>query len=140
MTDIERLEHKIVTDGIIIAETKDEILSACSVPLTREHYVIGLNSNILKTNAQKKTALLHESGHCYAHAFYKKTDLLSTRRKAEYRADKHVAENEITKEKIESVAKTELITHICEFAEFFGVTTEYMKRIFFIHFGTEFVA
>lgn len=56
-----------------------------------------------------------------------------------YRADKWVAENKITKEKIDYANRKAGCTELSEFAEYFNVTKEYMKRMLKIHYNIDYM-
>ncbi len=141
MTDIEELSDIIEQNGTILAFTplKHSKLAAFSCRLKDERCAIAVDEKKLETNANVKTALLHEFAHCITGTFYNEYTSPQMRQKLEYRADKHVAENDIKKSDIIRASRSG-ITEIWEFAEYFNITVEYMKRIFYIHFRMEFLS
>ena len=105
---------------------------------TSEGDIIAVDEKHCETSSVLKSALYHENGHCATGMFYDKSSSVYFKMRCEYIADKYVANNWITKEMIEKAHKEEGIEYIWEFAEYFNITIEYMKRIFYIHFQTEF--
>jgi hypothetical protein len=138
MTDIERLYEEIEDSGVVIINfcKRHKAMAVCDAD---GYCSIGIDENKIKSQAEHKSILLHERGHCSTHTFYNQSTPVEMRGKLERRADRYVAENDITKFMIHKAHIDDGLTEAWEFAEHFGVTVEYMKRILNIHFQMEFL-
>ncbi|MCL2636927.1 MAG: hypothetical protein FWD48_01015 [Oscillospiraceae bacterium] len=139
MNDIEVIINELDESGIDIDDFQFEDIRAVSICQEDGARSIGLDKRQFETSAELKSVLLHEQGHCETHTFYNASTSPLMRGKLERRADRYVTENKITKYDIVKANKREGLTEIWEFAEHFGVTVEYMKRIMNIHFQMEFM-
>jgi hypothetical protein len=139
MTDIEGIYDELYNSGIDVFNMEFEKIKAASLCDAEGDRSIAIDNSKLDSDADLKTVLLHEQGHCETHTFYSvNTDELM-RGKLERRADRFVAENKITKYDIARANRCEGLVEAWEFAEHFGVTVDYMKRLMNIHFQMEFM-
>jgi hypothetical protein len=141
MNDIEVIYDEITESGNYIIEKsiEKEDLKAYAICDHEGDCLVVMDKYKLDSFAEHKSAALHEQGHCETHTFYNEQTSPIMRGKLERRADKYVAENKITKYDIVKANKREGLVEIWEFAEHFGVTVEYMKRLMWIHFQMEFM-
>lgn len=101
--------------------------------------IVIVDERKLETQSELKSLLLHEYGHCQTDGFYTENTSDLLRLKCEYRADKYIADNLITREMIDEAHELHGYLEYWEFAEHFSVTGAYMKRLLHIHFGMEFM-
>lgn len=141
MNDVEELYDEIVSEGIEVINFKfsSEDAGAVSVCDKSDRCLIAIDEKRCENSADRKSKLFHEYGHCRTGAFYTLPSRYYYRARCEYKADKYIAQNKITKEKIEYANKKEGCTEPWEFAEYFNVTPEYMKRMLNIIYGMEFM-
>ena len=139
MTDVEKIyielnNREIDTFNITLRNIKSASYcdedGCCSV---------AVDENQIKTPEEFKVVLLHEQGHCETNSFYGVHTHDLERARLEFRADRYVAETKITKCAIDKAHQKEGLIEVWEFAEYFGVTVEYMKRLMGIHFQMEFM-
>jgi len=138
MSDIEVILNELDENGIDVDDYTFEKLRAVSI-CQDGICSIGIDMQKIETAADLKSVLLHEQGHCETHTFYNEQTSQLMRGKLERRADKYVADNKITSYMIRAASIKEGITDLWEFAEYFGVTDDYMKRIMNIHFDMDFL-
>lgn len=141
MNDVEEFYMEILNNDIDVINFvfQNNKVGAMSVCNNFNQYLIAIDEKSCDSSADVKSKLYHEFGHCKTDAFYNLFSPNQVKQKCEYRADRYVAQNKITKEKIEYASKKEGCTEAWEFAEYFNVTVDYMKRILKIHYGMEFM-
>jgi hypothetical protein len=139
MTEVEKIYSELENSDIAVVNMTFGKVSAVSVCDYSGKRAIVVDEKKFQSSEELKSTLLHEQGHCETYAFYGVYTSNTVRSKREYRADKYVAENKITKHMIDSVHKKEGYTESWEFAEHFGVTNDYMKRLMNINLGIEFM-
>jgi hypothetical protein len=139
MTDIEKIYVELDESGIDVLEIRNSKIKAVSLIDDEEDRAVAVDEKLFDDYAELKTALLHEQGHCEAYAFYNEYSSYEVRQKREREADEWVAENKITAKMIETAHIKEGYTEVWEFADHFGVTVKYMKRLMYIHFNAEFM-
>lgn len=81
----------------------------------------------LASNADEKTKLAHELGHCATGAFYNQYSPYDLRARHERRADKWAIKKLIPKDELDA-AVADGRTDIWELAEWFGVTENFMRK------------
>lgn len=81
----------------------------------------------LTSNADEKTKLAHELGHCATGAFYNQYSPHDLRGRHERRADKWAIKKLIPKDELDA-AVADGRTEIWELAEWFGVTEDFMRK------------
>jgi hypothetical protein len=133
VTDIESLSEATERDGTPIFALNFKSGNCAMSVRTPLGDAIAVSRICRGDPAKFKSALLHEGGHCATGAFYGISSSRFTRLKCEYKADRHVARERITAEMVETVRRDRGITETWEFAEYFGVTEEYMGRILYLH-------
>jgi hypothetical protein len=138
MNDIEVIIDDLHSNGIDVDDFMFDKIRAVSICEKGGKLSIGIDKRKFETTEDLKSILLHERGHCSTHTFYNQSTTIEMRGKLERRADRYVAENDITNFMIHKAHIDEGLTEAWEFAEHFGVTVEYMKRILNIHFQMEF--
>lgn len=89
---------------------------------------IGIDSQgAVNTNAEEKSILAHEIGHCMKGAFYNYSCKYNTKSRCEYKADKWAIQNTIPFNELEAALKSGN-TEVWSLAEYFGVTYEFMNK------------
>lgn len=100
---------------------------ALSVQFGQDDYLIALDPFRLKSNADEKTKLAHELGHCATGAFYNQYSTHDVRARHELRADKWAIRRLIPKDELDA-AVADGYTKPWELAEHFGVTEDFMRK------------
>jgi hypothetical protein len=139
MTDVERIYVELNENKIDVFNINTKYISAASFCDEDGDRSIAVNEKHLGALEELKAALLHEQGHCETYSFYNEYTPKSLIGRLERRADRYVAENKITAQMIDFAHIREGFVDAWEFAEHFGVTVNYMKRLLNIHFGMEFM-
>ena len=89
---------------------------------------IGIDSlGAVHTEAEEKSVLAHEIGHCIKGAFYNYKCKYDIKSKYEYKADKWAIQNIIPFDELESALRSGN-TEIWSLAEYFGVTYDFMNK------------
>ena len=81
----------------------------------------------LRTNADEKTKLAHELGHCMTGSFYNRYAAVECRQRHENHADKWAIRKLIPQKDLDN-AIADGITEIWELAEHFGVSEDFVKK------------
>lgn len=90
-------------------------------------YCIAINTRQLTGEADERTKLAHEVGHCATGAFYNRYSSLDILQKHENRADKWAIRHLIPVESLDA-AVADGYCEICDLAEHFGVSEDFMKK------------
>ena len=88
---------------------------------------IGMDYGVLEDEAEKRTHLAHELGHCKTGAFYNRWAAQDIRQKHERRADKWAIQKMIPEEALDG-AVAQGYTEIWSLADYFGVTEDFMRK------------
>lgn len=92
-----------------------------------EQCYIGIDRRQLRSEADERTRLSHELGHCITGSFYSRHTAVDCRQRHENRADKWAIRRLISADALDS-AVAEGHTQLWDLAEFFGVTEDFMKK------------
>ena len=101
-------------------------MSSLSVLMEDGSCVIGIDRRRM-TEAQERTQLSHEIGHCETGSFYSRYTKVDSRQRHENRADKWAIRKLITEDDLDN-AVAEGHTELWELAEHFGVTEDFMRK------------
>ncbi len=120
------------TECAVLCEENNIFLDYCSLPLNKslsfedkeEKYIVMDESEM--TEAEKKTHLAHELGHCMTGAFYRPYSPLETRGRCEYKANMWMINNLMPKKEVEEAFAMGIV-EVWELAEYFGVTEETVR-------------
>ena len=88
---------------------------------------VAVDPEKIKSEADERTKLAHEVGHCVKGAFYNKYSSFDNRQKHENRADKWAIRYLIPAKDLDS-AVAEGCTEVWELAEHFGVTEDFIRK------------
>lgn len=106
----------------------------CSIPLNQSVSIQDdggdfalMDYGLIWGGAEERVHLGHELGHCCTGSFYDSSAPLLTRRRCERRADKWAIKKLIPKDELDA-AVADGRTEICELAEIFGVTEDFMRK------------
>lgn len=88
---------------------------------------VAIDPNKLTSDADEKTKLAHELGHCMTGAFYNVYSPCDCRKRHENRADRWAIKKLIPKNELES-AISRGHTEIWDLAELFNVTEDFMRK------------
>lgn len=112
--------------GHSVFQTKLNRVNSLSVLLDDGSCVIGIDRTVL-TEAQERTQLAHEIGHCETGSFYSRYIKVDSRQRHENRADKWAIKKMISEEALDD-AVAQGYTEIWNLAEYFNVTEEFIKK------------
>ncbi len=90
-------------------------------------YCIGMDHQVLETEALQREHLYHEMGHCVTGSFYNRYAAVEYRQKHENRADKWAIRRLISKDDLDDAVASGL-TELWDLAEYFGVSEEFVKK------------
>ena len=130
------------TDCAVLCEENGIILDYCSLPINKslsfedreEKYIVMDESEM--TEAEKKTHLAHELGHCMTGAFYRPYSPLETRARCEYKANMWMINNLMPKAEVEKAFSMGIV-EVWELAEYFGVTEDTVRLACYEYFDVE---
>lgn len=133
---------KTSTQCAIFCDENDIVLDYCSLPLNKSvsfedcdgKYIIMDEGDM--TEAEKKTHLAHEIGHCMTGSFYRPYCPLETRERCEYKANKWMIENLLPKEEIQAAFNMGIV-EVWELAEYFGVTEDVIRFACYEYFDKQ---
>lgn len=128
------------TDCAVLCDNNSICLEYCSLPKNGSIsfqegdglYIVMDEGEM--TEAQKKTHLMHEIGHCMTGAFYHPYSPLETRSRCEHKANLWMIHNLLPKQELES-AFARGVTEIWELAEHFEVTEDVIRLACYEYFG-----
>lgn len=121
-----------------IYEMADELgisINSFTLPLTASMSVmdadgdcfIGIDPAQIENDADEKTKIAHEMGHCVTGSFYSRFILLDLRERHEFRADVWAVEELVPIDDL-NAAFQRGCTELWELAEEFGVAEDFIKR------------
>lgn len=119
--------HKIDIDMFPMKSVK-----AVSIPLS-DRCAIAVDDRKMRDEAELKTTLAHEIGHCETGTFYTAPTYLELRSRYEYRADKWAVKKLIPQTELESAMRCGE-SEIWQLAEHFGVEEELVEKALYIYF------
>lgn len=93
---------------------------------------IAIDPGKIRGDADERTKLSHELGHCITGAFYNEHSCFDCRQKHENRADKWAVLHLITADALDDAVAAGC-TEIWELAEHFGVTEPFMRKALCYH-------
>ena len=131
MTSLDLLKYA-EEKGIYVEYSKLESSGSCSVCISNDLYVIGLDEREM-TEAEKRVRLAHEIGHCETGAFYNMYSPIDSRKKDEYTANEWAVKKLLPKKELSSAFKRGL-TEVWQLAEEFSVTEDLVRlacRVYF---------
>lgn len=112
--------------GHSVLQTKLNRVNSLSVLLDDGSCVIGIDRTDM-TEAQERTQLAHEIGHCETGSFYSRYIKVDSRQRHENRADKWAIQKMISEEALDD-AVAQGYTETWNLAEYFNVTEEFIKK------------
>ena len=116
--------HKIKVDRFCLSANKSISLNI------QDHLFVALDNNIY--GADEKVCLAHELGHCETLSFYNIYSPLDVRGKHERRADIWAINKLVPRQQLEYAIK-QGYRSLYDLAEFFGVTTVFMRKAIEYH-------
>ena len=105
--------------------------SMCLQSESRQCY-IGMDYDVLKSEADNRVHLAHELGHCMTGSFYNIYSPCDVRGRHEYRADKWAVHSLMPMAELEQALDDGCI-EVWNLAERFGVTEDFVKRAAYIY-------
>lgn len=88
---------------------------------------IGIDRTQIQTEADERTRLAHELGHCVTGSFYSRYTAVDCRQRHENRADKWAIRRLISAADLDA-AVANGYTELWDLADFFGVTEDFIKK------------
>ncbi len=95
---------------------------------------IALDMDMIQTEAEEKTVLGHEIGHCMTGSFYNPYALYDERQRNENRANRWLFQNVLPFEEMREAMRSGIVTW-WEMAERFGVTEDTVKKAYQYYTG-----
>lgn len=92
-----------------------------------EKCYIGIDRKQLQSDADERTRLAHEIGHCITGSFYSRHTAVDSRQRHENRADKWAVRRLISEADLDT-AVADGHTELWDLAEHFGVTEDFIKK------------
>ena len=92
-----------------------------------EKCYIGIDRKQLQNDADERTRLAHEIGHCITGSFYSRYTAVDSRQRHENRADKWAVRRLISADDLDN-AVAEGHTELWDLADYFGVTEDFIKK------------
>lgn len=122
------LEGVFVFDKRLPFSKKDSKATTLKLKPPYEAWGIFLDKERLKTEAEEKSAMLHESGHYATGATHEVNSPFDLVAKHEYKADKWAIERALSVDELDD-AVAEGHTEIWDLAEYFCVTEDFMRKV-----------
>lgn len=115
--------------GHMVLELRYQTIVSASVQLPDGQCCIGMDRRRLRTDAEEKTALLHELGHCERGAFYTRSSPVDNRAKCEEMANRWAIKKELTYRKLLRAMRAGC-TEPWQLAEYFSVTEDMIRKAY----------
>ncbi len=124
-TNTENLRMEAETKGIFIEDMPLPETGSMTVRMGKELYIIGIDCRDM-TEAQQRTHLAHEIGHCETGAVYNIDIPLETRSRCEFKANKWATKKLLPKEELQQAFEQGLV-EVWQLAEHFEVTEDLVR-------------
>lgn len=121
----ESLRIEAENKGIYIEERNLDKIGSLTVRLYDEIYIIGIDTREM-TEAQERTHLAHEMGHCETGAVYDERVPLETRGRCERKANVWAIKKLLPKKELQKAFKEGLV-ELWQLAEEFNVTEDLVR-------------
>ena len=108
-------------------------LKAVCLPPDNGYCAIGVDKRKMRNEAELKTTIAHEIGHCETGTFYTLPTYLELYSRYEYRADKWAVRKLIPQPELERAIKCGE-SEIWQLAEHFGVDEDLVEKALYIYF------
>ncbi len=127
MIPLQTLCDQARQENIIVDRRKLKSREAFSLMDEEEDCFIAIDPEKIHSQADERSKLSHELGHCITGSFYNQWAACDIRQKHENRADKWAVERLVPMEELDT-AIANGVTELWELAEFFGISEELMKK------------
>lgn len=127
MVDLLSLYRQAERDNIGVYWFTMDSAESLSIQASDGSCAIAMDPWYLHTQAEEKTKLAHEMGHCETGSFYNEDAALDIRQKHENKADKWAIEHVVPENELRN-AIMDGCTELWQLAESFGVTIEFIKK------------
>lgn len=125
--ELHKLYDAMAKDGIEVCEFELPASRAVSVMDDGGRCFIGLDNTERRTEAEERTMLLHELGHCKTGAFYNASSPFSVVGKCEKKADEWAILTFLPLGKFKNAYESGARTGF-ELAEYFGVSEQFIAK------------
>ena len=132
MKTLKQIYHTAEQQNIVIDRFTLSSREALSLMDEDGACFIAIDPGKIRSEADERTKLSHELGHCITGAFYNKYSNFDCRQKHENRADKWAVLDLISADALDDAVAAGH-TEIWELAEFFGVTEPFMRKALCYH-------
>ena len=113
--------------GHMVLNMRYKKAASIAVQLPGGQCCIGLDRTKLRTDAERKTALFHELGHCETGAFYTRYSPVDNRGKCEEMADRWAIRKELSYKKLLQAMRAGH-TEAWDLADYSGVTEDMIRK------------
>ena len=127
MVDLLSLYRQAERDNIGVYWFTMDSAESLSIQASDGSCAIAIDPWYLRTQAEEKTKLAHEMGHCETGSFYNEDAALDIRQKHENKADKWAIEHVVPENELR-IAIMDGCTELWQLAERFGVTIDFIKK------------
>lgn len=127
MVDLLGLYRQAERDNIGVYWFTMDSAESLSIQAPDGSCAIAMDPWYLHTQAEEKTKLAHEMGHCETGSFYNEDTALDIRQKHENKADKWAIEHVVPENELR-IAIMDGCTELWQLAERFGVTIDFIKK------------
>lgn len=124
---LEDLYETAEADGIQVDAFDLHACESLSLMDAEGSCYVAINPFKLTSNADEKTKLGHELGHCETGSFYNQYSPYDLRQRHENRADKWAIKKLVPRNELDE-ARLKGYTEVWELADHFGVTEDFMRK------------
>lgn len=129
LSRLEQIEEKIISNKILLAETKTKSVKACALKLNSQAAIF-FDTSKFNTTSEEVLALTHEYYHVEYDVFYTFNDSLQTRKRREFKANYYTALELLPPSEFKLALKS---MEPYEIAEKFNVTEDFIREAYRIY-------
>lgn len=127
MVDLLSLYRQAERDNIGVYWFTMDSAESLSIQASDGSCAIAIDPWYLRTQAEEKTKLAHEMGHCETGSFYNEDAALDIRQKHENKADKWAIMKLVPRDELDAAAEAGY-SDVWSLADYFGVSVEFMRK------------
>lgn len=113
--------------GIALYRAQLPHTKSVSVAIGKDYYAIGVDTAPWESEAEERSHIAHELGHCVCDAFYRPYVCAESRQKQEYRADKWAIRKLMPWRRLHAALRAGIVERWA-LADYFRVTEAFVNR------------
>lgn len=113
-------------EGIALYRAQLPHTKSVSVAIGKDYYAIGVDTAPWESEAEERSHVAHELGHCVCDAFYRPYENLECRGKQEYRANRWAIRKLMPWRQLRAALRSG-VTDTWSLAEYFRVTEDFVR-------------